>query len=88
MLFYVLRDGSNILSRHTCEKLGIISLEFPKVGEHLLRSGMKENKTGMEINVVEKSEAVYQEEGQCDPDSKLSCKCPRREFVDPPEKLP
>ena len=36
VLFYVLRDGGNILSRHTCEKLGIISREFPKVGEHMV----------------------------------------------------
>ena len=31
---------------------------------------------------------VYQEHGVCDPDSDLPCRCPRREFVDPPDKIP
>ena len=75
------------MSRHTCEKLGIISSEFPKVGEHLVRPVCGNKKPGLDINVV-KSEAVYQEEGECDPDSKLPCRCPRREFVDQPGELP
>ena len=88
VLFYVLRDGGNILSRHSCEKLGIVSKEFPKVGEHLIRPVNEDKKSGLEINVVERSGAVYQEEGECDPDSELPCRCPRREFVDPPGELP
>ena len=88
VLFYVLRDGGNILSRHTCEKLGIISKEFPKVGEHMVRSANEDKKSGLEVNVVENSGAVYQEEGKCDPDSELPCRCPRRELVEPPDELP
>merc|ERR1711895_210314 len=61
VLFYVLRDGGNILSRHTCEKLGVISSEFPKVGEHLVKGVTKQAE--LEINVVEEKGAVYQEEG-------------------------
>ena len=87
VLFYVLKHGGNILSRHTCEKLGIISSEFPKVGEHHISQVRVEKEPGLEVNVVE-SEAVYQEEGKCDPDSELPCRCPRREFVDPPDELP
>ena len=34
--------------------------------------------------MVENSAAIYQEEGVCDPDSELPCRCPRRELVDPP----
>ena len=71
VLFYVLRDGGNILSRHTCEKLGIISSEFPKVGEHLSGFVGRNNNPNLEVNVVENSEAVYQEVGQCDPNSEL-----------------
>ena len=87
-MFYVLRDGGNILSRHTCEKLGIISSEFPKVGEHLSGSVGANERSGLKVNVVENSAAVYQEEGVCDPDSELPCRCPRRELVDPPGELP
>ena len=32
--------------------------------------------------------AVRQPPGECDPESDLPCSCPRREFVDPPDKLP
>ena len=37
VLFYVLKDGGGILSNHICEKLGLVSQDFPKVGEHLLK---------------------------------------------------
>ena len=47
------------MSRHSCEKLGIVSKEFPKVGEHLIRSVNEDKKSGLEINVVERSGAVY-----------------------------
>jgi len=32
--------------------------------------------------VHEMDGGVYQEYGECDPDSELPCRCPRREFVD------
>ena len=51
VMFYVLRDGGNILSRHTCEKLGVISSEFPKVGEHLLEAAHDVENQGVEVNV-------------------------------------
>ena len=86
VLFYVLKEGGSILSRHTCEKFGIISSEFPKVGEHLPVG--EDKRLGLKVNMVEKSEDVYQKEGECDPDSELPCRCPRREFVDPPDKMP
>ena len=63
VMFYVLRHGGNILSRHTCEKLGIISSEFPKVGEHLVRQVRREKKSGLAANVVE-SEAVLSRGGE------------------------
>ena len=84
VLFYVLRNGGNILSRHTCQKLGLISLEFPKVGEHLQQNRVQ----GAEVKVMEQAVATYQKDGECDPDSELPCRCPRREFVDPPTELP
>ena len=31
---------------------------------------------------------VKQPEGECDPESTLPCRCPRRRFADPPETLP
>ena len=34
------------------------------------------------------AKAVRQPKGECDPESELPCSCPRRAFVDPPEKLP
>ena len=40
------------------------------------------------VNGVVVSEAVYQDEGECDPDSKLPCRCPRRELVYPPVEFP
>ena len=35
VMFYVLKNGGDLLSRHTCERLGVIDAEFPKVGKHL-----------------------------------------------------
>jgi hypothetical protein len=32
--------------------------------------------------------AVRQPKGECDPESDLPCSCPRRRFVEPPDKLP
>ena len=32
VLFYVMKQGGDMLSRHTCERLGIIDEEFPKPG--------------------------------------------------------
>jgi hypothetical protein len=34
------------------------------------------------------STSVRQPKGECDPESDLPCSCPRRRFVEPPEKLP
>ena len=41
----------------------------------------------VKVNMVKEYEAIYQEEGQCVPESKLSCRCPRKRFVDPPMEL-
>ena len=83
VMFYVLKKGGDLLSRHTCERLGVIDAEFPKVGKHLhevhsLKSRDLKNDGG----------DVYQEVGVCDPDSPLPCRCPRRRAVDPPERIP
>merc|ERR1711954_183009 len=88
VLFYVLKDGGNILSNHTCEKLGLISQDFPKIGELLQRLGDKIKR--VKVNKVQRQESVeiFQEEGVCDPDSSKPCRCPRREYVDPPINLP
>ena len=85
VMFYVLKHGGNILSRHTCEKLGLISPDFPKIGEHLEDDF---EQVGVEVNGMEGSDAIYQEDGECDPDSRLPCRCPRRSFVDPPDEIP
>ena len=29
-----------------------------------------------------------QPEGECDPESNIPCSCPRRQFTDPPDRLP
>merc|ERR1711954_344359 len=88
VLFYVLKEGGNILSNHTCEKLGLISQDFPKIGEHLQRLG--DQIKGVKVNKVQRQESgeIFQEEGVCDPDSSKPCRCPRRECVDPPINLP
>ena len=88
VLFYVLKDGGSILSKHTCGKLGLISQDFPKIGEHLL--GPVEQNEGLQVNEVkeQRSEELFQEKGVCDPDSRKPCRCPRREYVDPPTHLP
>ena len=88
VLFYVLREGGSILSNHTCEKLGLISPDFPKIGEHLLAPDEKIK--GVKVNNVQRQEAkeIFQEEGVCDPDSIKPCRCPRREYVDPPTCMP
>ena len=36
----------------------------------------------------DEDEVGLQPVGECDPDSSLPCRCPRREFMDPPEKMP
>ena len=87
VLFYVLRDGGSILSRHTCEKLGLVSQDFPTLGEHLPKpSGGKKS----QVNKIEEfgAETIFQDEGECDPDSTKPCRCPRREYVDPPDEIP
>ena len=88
VLFYVLKEGGSILSNHTCEKLGLISADFPKIGEHLV--GLDEKIKGVRVNNVQGQEAkeIFQEEGVCDPDSIKPCRCPRREYVDPPTQVP
>ena len=62
VLFYVLKEGGSILSNHTCEKLGLISADFPKVGEHLVRPDEKIK--GVRVNNVQGQEAkeIFQEE--------------------------
>ena len=62
VLFYVLKDGGNILSNHTCEKLGLISQDFPKIGEHLQRLGNQIK--GVKVNKVQRQESgeIFQEE--------------------------
>ena len=82
VLFYVMKEGGDMLSRHTCERLGLIGKEFPKTG-HVVNEGDRHH---IDVQVVDGG--VYQEYGECDPDSKLPCRCPRREFVDPPTNLP
>ena len=87
VLFYVLKDGGSILSNHTCEKLGLVSPDFPKVGEHLVPLGQD---VQLRVNEVKRQASgdLYQEAGVCDPDSSLPCRCPRREYVDPPTQIP
>ena len=80
VLFYVMKHGGDMLSRHTCERLGLIDEEFPKPG-HVKDDIGHAHVHGVDIG-------VYQEHGECDPDNELPCRCPRREFVDPPSKLP
>ena len=70
VMFYVVKTGGNILSRNTCETLGVVDEDFPKVGKHL---GAKTR-----VSEVSCESAVYQEVGQCDPDSEYPCRCPRR----------
>ena len=81
VLVYVLRKGGDMLSRHACERMGLISPEFPYPGEHF--RGQPDRR---KVCAVEGK--VYQEVGVCDPDSPLPCRCPRREYVDPPVHLP
>ena len=33
-MFYVLKKGGDMLSRHVCERMGLISGQFPSLGEH------------------------------------------------------
>ena len=82
VLFYVLKQGGDMLSRHTCERLGLINEDFPKPGS------VVDGADKGHAEVHEMDGGVYQEEGECDPDSELPCRCPRREFVDPPTCLP
>ena len=90
VLFYVLKEGGSILSNHTCEKLGLVSQDFPKVGEHLVKPVIRGGRMRLRVNEVQGrvSEDLYQEMGVCDPDSSTPCRCPRREYVDPPTQLP
>ena len=81
VMFYVLKKGGDLLSRHTCERLGVIDAEFPKVGKHLYE--VCKVKAGDTDELHRRDEKdVYQEDGVCDPDSPLPCRCPRRESVD------
>ena len=82
VLFYVMKQGGDMLSRHTCERLGLIDKEFPKPGYVEKGNGVEH----AEVHGVDGG--VFQGYGECDPDSELPCRCPRREFVDPPSTLP
>ena len=87
VMFYVLKKGGDLLSRHTCERLGVIDAEFPKVGKHLHRVCALKSGGSKELHGHD-GEDGYQEVGICDPDSPLPCRCPRRRVVDPPERIP
>ena len=82
VLFYVMKQGGDMISRHTCERLGLIDEEFPKPG-HAINGDVIDHAEIQEVYT-----GAYQEYGECDPDSELPCRCPRREFVDPPSSLP
>ena len=81
VMFYVLKNGGDILSRHTCERLRIIEPQFPVPESHSTVRPVK-----MDVFSVE--DGCFQEPGVCDPDSELPCRCPRRDNVDPPDSLP
>merc|ERR1711867_56287 len=80
VMFYVVRSGGNILSRTTCETLGVIDKDFPRVAKHF--------DAETQVAAVSSGPVVYQEVGECDPDSELPCRCPRRQYIDPPDKIP
>ena len=62
VLFYVMKQGGDMLSRHTCERLGLVNKEFPK-------PGFVEKVDGVEHAEVHGVDGgVYQEYGECDPD--------------------
>ena len=96
VLFYVLEKGSNLLSKSTCEKLGIVQKDFPKIHGRVQEvyipgSDVEESSLqGTHISSVQRTEPEdgLQAEGECDPDSPLPCRCPRRNWVDPPETIP
>ena len=67
-----------MLSRHTCERLGLIDEEFPKPSNAVKGDA---DATAKKAGVHGIDGGAYQDYGECDPDSKLPCRCPRREFV-------
>ena len=69
VLLYVLKDRGSILSNHTCEKLRLVSPDFPKDGEHLEQPVIPDVR--LRVNEVQGqvSEDLYQEAGVCNPDS-------------------
>ena len=86
VMFYVLKSGGSLLSRTTLRKLGVIDDEFPKVGQ--FEPDLAIVKKVQCTQSVLTEQEVRQPVGQCDPGSDLPCRCPRRDLVDPPDKLP
>ena len=89
---YVLKHGGDLLSREVLQQLGVLTPEFPKVGQFI--SGQvgshrvdKVAVCGNEDEAAVKKD-MFQPPGQCDPQSHIPCQCPLRTFVDVPDQLP
>ena len=92
-LFYVLKNGGNLLSCTTLQKMGVLPSNFPEIGQFNM-NGEKEEISRLNEILIEglvdsdNLQAVRQPVGQCDPESELPCSCPRHQYRDPPERLP
>ena len=80
-------EGVNkmLLSRESCEKLGMISNRFPSIGEN-------DNSISAPISQVTHKHSDIANDEQfdlepCSPDDSGACSCPRRENCPPPPKF-
>ena len=91
-LVYVMKHGGDLLSREVLKQLGVLPPEFPKVGQ--FSGGQVEtsrvDKLGVsgEVDKGPGDQGMFQPHGQCDPQSKLPCRCPLRTNLEVPDRLP
>ena len=67
-------------------QLGVLPVEFPKVGQFSPDSQAGKGKVD-KVSVEDKEvteETMFQPQGQCDPESHLPCQCPMRTVVEVP----
>ena len=80
-LVYVMKDGGDLLSREVLAQLGVLPPEFPKVGQFKRDGEATKTKVdnisvgGDDCKGSVQQQAIFQPQGQCDPESHLPCQC-------------
>ena len=88
-MVYVIRGKACLMSKTTLRALGCLPEDFPEVGRFLRNNGNSAAANSIGGADQVNQDPLRQAEGECDPDPDAPpCRCPRRQFQEPPEQLP